>query len=109
MDVEKSILLLHSMKCDEIRLENNDTEYSEIDTHFNHKQSQKMKDTEYTVIINDESSKNYQCNRCEKKFNTLALILQHHYYVHKEMKFKCEKCDKYFPFKSSHGKCDGTI
>ena len=108
----KSILLLHLMKCDEISLENNDKEISETETMTNSKQKQKMKDKEYTVIINDDSSKIYQCNICEKKFNTQTYILQHHYNVHKEMKFKCDKCNISFPFKSLlkiHGKCDGTI
>ena len=40
-------------------------------------------------------------------------ILAHHYHVHREMKFKCEKCNKLFPFKSpldKHmGKCDGIL
>ena len=109
----KSILLLHSMKCNEINLENNDKEVSETKTQISPKQNQKMKDKEYSIIIENDSSKSYQCNRCEKKFNTQTHITQHHYNVHREMKFKCEKCDKSFPFKSllkiHVGKCNGSL
>ena len=107
----KSILLLHSMKCNEISLETNVKEVTETEIKINPQQKQKMKDIEYTVISNDDSSKIYQCNICEKNFNTQTHILRHHYNVHKEMKFKCDKCDKSFPFKSlleiHVGKCDG--
>ena len=103
----KSILLLHIMKCEEIILENKDDPSTKTDSI-----RQKMKGREYFVIIDNDSSAKYQCKRCEKKYNTRQLILEHHYNIHKEMKFKCEKCDKPFPFKSrwkSHiEKCDGT-
>ena len=73
----------------------------------------KLKDKEYKVIIDDDTNTRYQCRRCEKKCNTRDQILLHHYYVHREMKFKCEKCDKLFPFKSflkKHvGKCEGIV
>ena len=109
----KSILLLHSMKCNEIDSENNDKEVSETKTQISPKQKQKMKGKEYSIIIENDSSKSYQCNRCEKKFNTQTHITQHHYNVHREMKFKCEKCDKSFPFKSllkiHVGKCNGSL
>ena len=60
----KSILLLHSMKCSEISLENNDREISETETKINpqrlQQKQEKMKDNEYSVIINDDSSKNFE-------------------------------------------------
>ena len=104
----KSIFLLHSMKCEEIILE--EKEDPSKDEKFAESSRQKMKGREYSVITDDDSSAKYQCKRCEKKYNTRQLILEHHYNIHKEMKFKCEKCDKPFPFKSrwkSHiEKCD---
>ena len=96
----KSILLLHSMKCDEISLENKNKEKNITETQFDSQQNQTIKDKEYTVITGDDSSEKYQCKICEMKFDTQKLRLQHHYLTHKEMKFKCEKCEKLFPFKS---------
>ena len=46
----KSILLLHSMKCNEINLENSDKEVSDTKTQISPKQNQKMKDKAYTTI-----------------------------------------------------------
>ena len=61
---------------------------------------QKLKGEEYSIITDDDSSKKYKCNKCEKKFGTIRLIHQHIHHVHKEKKNKCEKCDKKFPYKS---------
>ena len=60
----------------------------------------KLENKAYRVITDNDSNTRYQCLTCEKKCNTRKLIFAHHYNVHKEMKFKCKKCDKLFPFKS---------
>ena len=62
------------------------------------KVKQKLKDFEYCVIENDNSDKQYQCNKCEQKFKTANTIRQHIFNMHKEKKFRCEICDKRFPF-----------
>ena len=53
---------------------------------------------EYVVIEDDFIGKIYKCKTCEKKFSNSNEIIQHLHYVHKERKFKCEKCDRLFPF-----------
>ena len=96
----KSILLLHSMRCDEISQENRDDPSQDMETIDTETQKNRMKDKEYTVLFEHDSSQKYHCNTCEKTFNTIKLVLQHHYNFHKEKKFKCEKCERFFPFKS---------
>ena len=38
------------------------------------------------------------CTVCKKKFNTPS-FLRDHVYVHSKINYRCEKCDKNFPFK----------
>ena len=39
------------------------------------------------------------CEHCSLRFSTPSTLHQH-MYLHKEMKFKCDKCSKWFPFAS---------
>ena len=39
------------------------------------------------------------CEYCSLNFSTLS-TLRRHMYLHKELKFKCDKCKKWFPFAS---------
>ena len=78
-----------TMKCKQ--KENDDLEKARYE---------KLKGEEYSIITDNDSSKKYQCKKCEKKFNKVGQINQHIYYVHREKKIKCENCDKQFPFKS---------
>ena len=72
-----------------------------------------MKNIEYRIIANENSQKVFQCMRCYKNFNLSHGFHQHFRQVHREMKFKCEKCNKPFPSKSKLDKhmekCDGSI
>ena len=43
----------------------------------------------------------YKCNKCEKKSKTAQLLRSHIIQKHEEKKFKCELCDKLFPFNST--------
>ena len=95
----KSILLLHSMKCDFRNSEFEET--SDARENKDCKKNQKMTNRNYTTITNSDSGKNYQCKSCGKKFNALGTFHQHFIYVHKEKKLKCEHCDKLFPINSS--------
>ena len=47
-----------------------------------------------------ENDSPLHCKTCEKYFNTPS-ALEHHSYLHKELKYKCEKCGAGFPFVSS--------
>ena len=91
----KSILLLHSMRCDKTCLEN-----EEKDNETQIEPKQKLKGKWYTVIFGEDSSQKYQCNKCKKEFNTLQPVSQHYYRSHKEMKSKCDVCEKVY--KNTH-------
>ena len=71
--------------CHEVK-ENKSKRIVNTKTKTNLKQKQILKDKEYTVIIDDDSSQKYQCTRCEKKFKTRMLMFNHHYRTHKEIK-----------------------
>ena len=71
-----------------------------------------LRGIDYNVVEYDFSCKTYKCKICELQSSNSKKIMQHIYHVHRERKFKCEKCDRLFPFDSNlrqHKKyCDGS-
>ena len=109
----KSILLLHSMKCNEISPEvqknyllDEETDNMKIRDGLRKpsRKTQKLKDIEYSVTENENSGKRYQCKKCEKSFSAFYMIHRHVYNVHKKvyhenpenLRPKCKICDKVF-------------
>ena len=90
----KSILLLHSMRCEIVFEENNDSltkHYNLNDvSKLNHKTEIKetekrigLEEKEYKVITDKESANKYQCKSCGGKFNKVNQFQQHYKHAQK--------------------------
>ena len=60
----------------------------------------KFKDIEYKEISNDGGKKQFQCCKCKNVYDKVKKVLHHIYRNHRELKNKCEKCNKKFLYKS---------
>ena len=64
-------------------------------------------------VKDSKSGKILKCGNCDKTFEKLHQLQMHYNFNHKETRFKCEKCNKEFVFKSQltqHSeKCNGIL
>ena len=127
----KSILLLHSMKCEVNQEQNNQNQSKAEDQREDIKSAKRLKASRKEKKVTcDKCNKSFnkktildihswncgktneiKCKICDTVFKSPVVVQVHFNQYHREKKFKCDKCDKHFAFKSLMKKhiqvCDG--
>ena len=74
----------------------------------------KMKDDEmFKETIKDDGTKEFLCRKCDNSYEKKESVRKHFHTIHREKKYKCDKCSKMFPIKSilryHLKKCNGVF